>query len=96
LPEDIPHLGVKVSLDLAWSSAILRVLKDHYPKPTSLQDIYLEVWKYRESSDHDSEYTNWNEPRYQHVVRGTLHSLKQRGFVENIRWGVYALRLKEV
>ena len=84
-----------VGLDLAWSAAILRVLRDHHPDPTSLQDIYAEVWRYRQGFDPDFEYTRWDEPRYQHVVRGILQSLKRRGFVENIRWGVWALRLEE-
>lgn len=86
---------MKMSLDLAWSSAILRVLKDHHPKPTSLQDIYIEVWRYRQGLDSDFEYTRWNEPRYQHLVRGVLQLLKRRGFVENIRRGTWALRLEE-
>ena len=85
-----------VGLDLAWSSAILRVLTDHHPEPTSLQDIYAEVWRYRESFDSDFEYTRHDEPRYQHVVRGVLQQLKRRGLVENIRRSVWALRLEEV
>lgn len=82
-------------LDLAWSSAILRVLTDHHPEPTSLQDIYAEVWRYRQSFNSDFEYTRHDEPRYQHVVRGVLQLLKRRGLVENIRRGVWARRLEE-
>ena len=84
-----------MELDLVWSSAILRVLTDHHPEPTSLQDIYAEVWRYRQSFDSDFEYTRHDEPKYQHVVRGTLSSLKRRGLVENLRRGVWARRLDE-
>jgi len=38
------------TLDLAWHSAVLRVLKSHHPHETSLKDIYLEVGKYRKLS----------------------------------------------
>jgi len=86
---------MRTGLDLAWSSAVLRVLKDHHPEPTSLQDIYAEVWRYRESFDSDLEYTKWDEPRYQHTVRGILQQLKRRGLVESVRRGVWALRLEE-
>lgn len=84
-----------MGLDLAWSSAVLRVLRDHHSEPTSLQDIYIEVWRYRQGRDSDFEYTRWDEPRYQHLVRGVLQLLKRRGFVENIRRGMWALRLEE-
>ncbi len=82
-----------MGLDLAWNSAILRVLRDNHPEPTGLQDIYAEVWRYRQGSDF--EYTRWDEPRYQHVVRGVLQLLKRRGLVENLSRGVWALRPEE-
>lgn len=84
-----------MGLDLAWDSAVLRVLRDHHPDPTSLQDIYLEVGRYRKLGDSDLEETRHDEPRYKHVVRGTLQELKRRGLVENIRRSVWALRLEE-
>lgn len=43
----------------------------------------------------DDWYIHRNEPGYQHVVRGVLQLLKRRGLVENIRRGVWALRLEE-
>lgn len=84
-----------MGLDLVWRSAILRVMRDHHPEPTSLQDLYLEVWRYRESYDSDFEYTRWDEPRFQHTVRGVLNQLRRGGLVENVGRGLWALRLEE-
>jgi len=54
-----------MDLDLAWRSAVLRVLRDHHPHETSLEDIYLEVGKYRKLDEWELEYTKYGEPRYQ-------------------------------
>jgi len=83
-------------LNLTWKEAVLHVLRDHYPNEVSVQTIYHEVDKYRKLNDYYEYYfelTKWNEPRYQHIVGETLEYLKKKGLVENIRRGIYVLRI---
>ena len=74
-----------------WESAIVKVFESKKLQQASVQDIYSKIGKYRKLGSLELEYTEWNEPRYQHIVRATLNQLHKKGLIERIRRGVYVL-----
>jgi len=79
-------------LELTWSSAVLSILKNNHPGETSVQEVYRKIGQYKELQVWDLEYTKWDEPRYQHTVRATIHGLYNEGVIERSRRGVYRLK----
>lgn len=77
---------------LTWSEAILMIFKNNKDRVASVQDIYLEIGKYRTLDERELEYTKWDEPRYHHIVRATLNILYNDGVIDRIRRGVYILK----
>jgi len=83
---------MEMNYNLAWDEAVLHVLGAYYPREVSLQTIYFEVKKYKKLTRKDYEITNYDEPRYKHVVRAILNQLVKKGWVERVRRGVYIMR----
>ena len=74
-----------------WESAVVNVFKSKKSQQASVQDIYSEIGKYRKLGDWELEYTEWNEPRYQHIVRGILARLKKDRLIDHVGKGLYVL-----